>query len=182
MKTVRTLAILYLSTILFSCTTDKNKLINVIASGEEKLLDSKMEIKDTSAVSSLRKNYILFADTYIADSASGTYLFRAADLSIGLNQTNEAVQLLDRIILKYPDHPKSASALFYQAFIYDSYLHLTASAMEKYRLFINKYPNDQMVPSASATLLQLETGLSDEELVKSFQHKNDSLSAVGQKN
>lgn len=181
MKIVKALTILYLSSVFFSCSSDKDKLKNEITSGEKKLRDTKMELNDTSTASSLRKNYILFADNYVADTASGTYLFRAADISIGLNKPNEAVQLLDRLILKYPDHPKSASALFYQAFIYDSYLHLTASAMEKYRLFVEKYPNDQMVPSATATLLQLESGLSDEELVKSFQHHNDSIAALLQK-
>lgn len=166
---------------LASCTSKREKEIRDISQLEQKLFNDTIPLKDTSLSAKVRKLYIHFADENLNDTLSGTYLFKAADLSVGLNEPDVAVQLLERIILKFPNHPKVAQALFYQAFIYDTQLHLVENAKEKYRIFTQKFPNDQMAPSAKATLMQLEAGLSDEDLVRMFEHKSDSLAALSQK-
>lgn len=166
---------------LGSCATKREKEIGEISQLEQKLFNDTVLVTDTALSSKMRKMYIQFADENLNDTLSGTYLFKAADLSVGLNEPNVAVQLLERIIVKFPNHPKVAQALFYQAFIYDTQLHLVESAKEKYKTFAQKFPNDPMAPSAKATLMQLEAGLSDEDLVRMFEHKSDSLAALNQK-
>ena len=166
---------------LASCSSKSEKEIKVISQLEQKLYNDTVPLKDTALSAKVRNLYIQFADENLNDTLSGTYLFKAADLSVGLNEPNVAVQLLERIIVKFPNHPKVAQALFYQAFIYDTQLHLVESAKEKYRTFAQKFPNDPMAPSANATLMQLEAGLSDEDLVRMFEHKSDSLAALNQK-
>lgn len=166
---------------LVSCFSKREKEIKEISQLEQKLLSDSVPMKDTALSAQVRKLYIQFADENLKDTLSGNYLFKAADLSVGLNEPNIAVQLLERIIVKFPNHSKVAQALFYQAFIYDTQLHLVETAKEKYRIFAQKFPNDPMASSANATLMQLEAGLSDEDLVRMFEHKSDSLAALNEK-
>lgn len=166
--------------VLFACTSPKDQLSKEIANAEQQLLKDSIIAKDTALAHKVIRLYLKYADENANDTVSGSYMFKAADLSVGIQDPATAVQLLDKMITKFPNHSKAASALFYQAFIYDTYLHNVNSAKEKYRVFLEKYPNDEMATSATATLMQLEAGLSDEELVKMFQAKNDSLAALGQ--
>ena len=126
----------------------------------------------------MKEMYLKFADKYADDTLCANYLFKAADLSNGLHDPKSTVEILDRLLIKYPTHPKCAPALFLQAFVYDTELKLVDSAKVKYREFVQRFPNDPLAQSAEVTLQQLESGISDEELVRQFQMKNDSLNAA----
>lgn len=162
----------------FACSSPKDKLVKEISEKEQKLYKDTVAVKDIPLAKEVKSMYLKFADDFPADTLAATYLFKAADLSIGLNDAQSATQILERMMAHFPSHPRAASALFYQAFIYDTYLHNSDSAKIKYRIFLEKFPTDQMATSAQASLMQLEAGLSDEDLVKMFQAKNDSLEAL----
>ena len=161
-----------------SCTSDKQKMIQEISKSESELMNDTSLVLNVVKGKAMQDLYLKYADTYNTDTLCASYLFKAADLSNGMHDPNKAVELLGRMLQKYPTHPKCSDALFLQAFLYDTELKLTNSAKEKYKEFIQRFPNDALAPSAVASLQQLESSMSDEELVKKFQRMNDSLDAV----
>jgi hypothetical protein len=157
-----------------ACTSDKQKLVDEIAAGEKKLMNENSLIVDTVSGKKVKELYLKYAEQFKDDTLSGTYLFRAADLSNGMRDPHSAVNILQTMLRRFPDHSKAASALFLQAFLYDTELHSPDSAKVKYREFIHRFPEDPLTLSAEATLNQLESGLSDEELIRKFEMMNDS--------
>jgi len=157
------------------CTSDKQKQIDQISKAEMELMKDTSLMVDPEKGKVMKDLYLKFADQYSTDTMSAGYLFKAADLSNGLRDPKSTVEILDRLLVKYPTHPKCASALFLQAFIYDTELKLADSAKVKYKEFVQRFPNDPLASSAQATFEQLESGISDEELVKQFQIMNDSM-------
>lgn len=167
----------FISVVLFivACTSEKEKLIKQISIAESELMKDTSLVVNPAKGKAIKDLYLKFVNDYSADTMSAGYLFKAADVSNGMRDPNSTVELLGRLLIKYPDHPKCASALFMQAFVYDTELHSPESAKPKYKEFVRRFPNDALAPSAQATLQQLEMGISDEELVKKFQMMNDSL-------
>ena len=169
MKYIQTLFVVF---IFVSCQSPKEKLTDEIRKGEAKLYGDSVKTFDRPAAEAVFKNYITFADTYKDDSISAEYLFKAGDLSNGLGRSTEAISVFDRLRASYPNHPKSATALFMQGFIYETAVHDKDKAKEKYAEFIQKYPDHKLAPSAKASLDQINSNLSDEELIKMFEAKN----------
>jgi TolA-binding protein len=167
----------YLSTIILlitfsACQSAKEKLEIEIKNGESKLFGDSVKEMDKNIANEVFKNYLHYADTYKEDTSSAAYLFKAADLSNGLGRPMEAIKIYERMRNIYPDYRKSPAALFMQGFIYETAVQDKESAKEKYREFIQIYPDHTLVPSAQASLDQLNANLSDEELIKSFEAKN----------
>ena len=71
----------------------------------------------------------------------------------------------------FPEFRKSPTALFMQAFIYETTIQDKEKAKEKYSAFIQKYPDHSLTTSAKASLDQLNANISDEELIRSFEEK-----------
>jgi outer membrane protein assembly factor BamD (BamD/ComL family) len=157
------------------CTSEKQKQIDQIAKAESELMKDTSLMVNPEKGKAMKDLYLKFADQYATDTMSANYLFKAADLSNGLRDPKSTVEILDRLLHKFPNHSKCASALFLQAFIYDTELKMVDSAKVKYKEFVQRFPNDPLAPSAQVTLQQLESGISDEELVRQFQMMNDSM-------
>jgi outer membrane protein assembly factor BamD (BamD/ComL family) len=166
------IAFILLATI--GCTSEKQKLIAAISANEKKLFgDSTMQLNQQVALNELEL-YKKFATNFGEDSLAPLYLFKAADLVHGMGREHEALELYAQFLSKYPSHPKAAVSSFLEAFIYDTDLHQRDSAKLKYKAFLEKYPEHKLAPSAKAALDQLETGMSDDELVKMFEAKSDT--------
>lgn len=178
MKLNRSIVVLAFVILLAACSSEKEKLVAQIKTAETGLMNDTSLVVNPEKGKSVKELYLKFVEQFPQDTLSGTYLFKAADLSNGMRDPNTAVELLGRLLTKYPNHPRCASALFMQAFIYDTELHSPESAKAKYKEFVQRFPNDVLAPSAQATLQQLEMGISDEELVKKFQMMNDSLNSA----
>lgn len=176
MKRVTVYLVLILGFI--GCSSEKQKLIDQIKKSEAELMNDTTLMVNPEKGKVVKEMYLKFADQYADDTLSAGYLFKAADLSNGLHDPKSTIDILNRLQATYPTHPKCASALFLQAFIFDTELEMPDSAKVKYKEFIQKYPSDPLTPSAQATLDQLESGMSDEELVRKFQMMNDSLNAA----
>lgn len=174
---IRSIFVLVIVVFLGACSSEKDKLIAQIKSAESGLMNDTTLIVNVEKGKVVKELYLKFADLYPKDTMSGSYLFKGADLSNSLRDPNSTVELLGRLLLKYPDHPRCAAALFMQAFIYDTELHSPESAKAKYKEFVQRFPNDPLAPSAQATYEQLEMGISDEELVRKFQMMSDSLNS-----
>ena len=61
-----------------------------------------------------------------------------------------------------------------QGFVAETGLNDDELAKKKYTAFIEKYPMHDLAPSAQATLEQLNLGLTDEELIRMFEARQDS--------
>ena len=163
---------------MMSCTSDKQKQIETIAKAESELMNDTSLMVNPEKGKTMKELYLKFANKYPDDTISANYLFKAADLSNGLRDPKSTIEILDRLLTAYPKSQRCASALFLQAFIYDTELKMVDSAKVKYKEFVRRYPADPLAQSAEATLMQLESGISDEELVRQFQMMNDSLNAA----
>ncbi len=76
----------------------------------------------------------------------------------------KAIETYDKIFKEYFNSPEAHKALFMKAFIQANELQDYDAAKQTYQLFLQKFPNDEMTPSAKA---ELETiGLAPEEILK----------------
>ena len=168
------IAILLMALSIGACKSGKEKLVDDIAKGEARLFSDTVKTLNVDESNNVLNNYLVFADKYKDDTLSASYLFKAGDLANGLRRPKEAIAIFERLRTSFPDYRKSAAALFMQGFIYETSLGDKEKAKEKYKEFIEKYPNHNLTASAQASLDQLNSNLTDEELIKSFEEKNKS--------
>jgi outer membrane assembly lipoprotein YfiO len=165
--------------LLVACKSRKEKLSDDIGTNEQKLFSDSTHALNNQAAEDLLKMYGEYSEKYPQDSLASAYLFKAADLSNGLRKYNEAIQLYSQFREKYPNDKKAAACLFLQAFIYDNNMKETEKAKKLYAEFLKKYPSHELAPSAKASLDQLNSGLSNEDLIKMFEARQDSLARAG---
>ncbi|MCX6291512.1 MAG: tetratricopeptide repeat protein [Bacteroidetes bacterium] len=179
-KNTSSLLALSFAVILFiSCQPGKDKLASSIATAESKLLNDSTKLLNASVAEEFIKSCKEYAEKYPDDTMSAHYLFKAGDIANGLKKYQEAIDLFSQLVKKYPDHRKAAVCLFLQAFISDDKLRDVEKAKMLYSDFIQKYPNHELAPSAKASLEQLNMGLTNDQMIKLFQARQDSLANAG---
>ena len=160
---------------LASCKSGKEKLSEKITTGEQILFNDSTKMLNADVAASVLKSYREYAEKYETDTQAANYLFKAGDLANGMRQYKEAIEILGQFRKKYPRHQKAAVSLFLCAFIYDNNLRDVEKAKMLYSEFLREFPNHQLAASAQASLNQLNMGLTDEELIRMFEAKQDSL-------
>ncbi|MDQ3192584.1 MAG: tetratricopeptide repeat protein [Bacteroidota bacterium] len=171
--------LIFSSAILFSCGEEKKSAFTKEQSQSqitdlEKELYSGSKMFNDSAAIAVVELYNEYADTYPEDSLSADYLFKAGEVSMGLNQAERSLHYFKKVCDKYPEAEKASFSLFLQAYVLDNYIN-DRQAGEVYRSFIEKYPNHPMVKDAEFSIQNL--GKSDEELIKEFQAKQNKEEA-----
>jgi TolA-binding protein len=174
-KKILTAVMILLSFWICSCKPGKEKLRKNISSNEEKLFNDSTKMLNDSTAAEVLKEYKEFAEKYPDDTMAPVYLFKSGDLSNGMRRYKEAIDLFTQFLKKYPDHRKAPVSLFMQAFITDNNLRDVEKAKMLYSEFLQKYPNHPLTPSAKASLDQLNMGLTDEQLIKMFEARQDSI-------
>ncbi len=160
-----------------ACQSPQEKLAEKIKLNEGVLFgDTLRTLNDSLAMNTLGL-YKSFVNQFPEDSASPEYLFKAADLALGVKQASVAMESLGQLIEKYPNSEKASSALFMQAFVNETVLMDKEKAKEFYLKFMKQYPDHPLFLSATASYEQLIAGLSDEELIRMFESKQDSIEA-----
>jgi TolA-binding protein len=177
-KKISLALIVSLSMAVYSCKPAKEKLVESITNGEHKLFNDSTKTLNAAVATEVLKSYREFADKYPDDTLAAICLFKAGDLSNGMKNYKEAIEIFHQFLKKYPNHPKAPVSLFLLAFIHDNNLHDVENAKMLYSEFIQKYPDHQLAASAKASLEQLNLGLTDEQLVKMFETR-DSLAKAG---
>jgi tetratricopeptide (TPR) repeat protein len=173
MKQLYTAAITLILIIGFtSCTSEKERLANRIAKGEEQLLNDSTKMLNPEIARKVMKDYVDYVAQYKEDTLAPVYLFKAADLANGLQQPKESIRLYEQLLSEYPEFKKAPSAVFMIGFIYDTVIQDKQKAKEYYQKFLDKYPQHPLAQSAVASLEQINSGLSDEDLVKLFEARN----------
>ena len=94
----------------------------------------------------------------------GAYCYYMTSPRPELDQENtvQAIQAFQLHLIKYPDSKRAITSLFLKAFTLDNDLHQFEEAGQYYRLFLEKYPNNEFAESAQFLLENL--GKSEEEL------------------
>jgi TolA-binding protein len=178
MKIARFLILLtVLTIILIQCKPDPKAKITAL---EAKIADEnfKMDENGMQTANELVAAYIDYAENFKKSAEAPDYLFKAADISLNINKSREALDLYNRIIYQYPDFKKVPECLFLVAYIYENYEQNFGKAKEVYEMFIAKYPNHDFADDAAISIQNM--GKSPEELIRMFEEKNkvqqDSLS------
>lgn len=172
---MRKLAVLVaLSGLFISCEPGNKKMASLIQENEKKLFADTLKQLDPVLATKQIALYQEFAEKYPDDTLAPTYLFKGSDLANGMGRGQDAVKMLETIQVQYPNYARAGAALFMQAFIFETSLHDNEKAIAKYSEFIKKYPDHNLTQAAQFSLLQLQQGLSPEEVVQMFESKNDS--------
>ena len=158
-----------LTLVLSACGAGREETIAKIKELEGRLLKDSTNAKDEVAAYNLQVAYSDFSEKFPKDPEAPEYLFKAANLSIGLGWSESAITILDKLMTLYPEDKRSAEALFYKAFVYDNQINDDAKAGEVYREFLSKYPQHEFAASAQMSIESL--GKSDEDLLREFEAK-----------
>ncbi len=172
----RIVMLIFLSVFGFiACQNPKEKLADKIKFQENILFsDSMRTLNDSLALATLEL-YSSYANQFPEDSISVEYLFKSADLALGVKKAPRALESLELLIQRYPQSSKASSALFMQAFIHETAIQDKEGAKTLFSQFMQKYPDHPLYNSAKASFDQLNAGMSDEELIRMFESKQDSL-------
>lgn len=111
-----------------------------------------------------------FAQANPKDSLSPDYLFKAADLSIGLGSYEQAIGLLNGIIDNFPDYERRVEIMYFKGFVFENHMDQLGKAREAYMAVVESYPNHRLAAEAQAAMANL--ALTDEELIEKFKAMN----------
>jgi TolA-binding protein len=170
MKFTRLSIMIILMPVMFiQCSNDPK---SHILSLEKKMAneDFTMDEKGMQTAHELVAAYLDFAEKQKESPEAPEYLYKAADLSLNLNDAKQSLDLYNRIIYQYPDFKKTPECLFLMGYIYENFFQELGKAKEIYEQFLAKYPNHDFADDARVSIENL--GKSPEELIRSFEEKN----------
>jgi TolA-binding protein len=152
---------------LAACESPKEKSMDAIRS-----LEAKDSVFTPQNIRELKSAYLDFANKYPDDDMAPEFMFKAAQRCNVMADHQEALQLFQQIIEKYPKHKISEEALFLQGYIYENSLQDYDKAKQIYADFIKKYPNSELTEDAQYAIQNL--GKTPEEILKGFTQKDSS--------
>jgi tetratricopeptide (TPR) repeat protein len=162
----------FLSALLLitACKSQRQKALDSITIIEQEAFTESGMI-DPQMVNNLTQAYIDFADQFPEDSLAPEYIFKAGDIFMNTNRSNNAIKMYNRIIEDYSDYRKSPEALFLKGYVYENNLGRLDQARAIYEEFLGKYPDNDFAKDAEISLKYL--GKSPEELIEIFQQMNE---------
>ena len=133
--------ILYLtiiiSIIIVACKPSKNTNLDSISKLEKEIFAPNVKF-DSVKVKLLISMYTDFADRFPNDTCASKYLFSASRLYVSIENYQQSIALLDKIITNYPNAKITPDCMFMKAYIYDDKIKDYKSALKYYNEFINK--------------------------------------------
>ena len=160
--------------LFFSCKspkkelTEQEKLINEIVGMEKELYKS--EEVDIDLAYGIIEKYIEFVNKYPSDTLASDYLFKAAEISMNIGESEDAIVFLTRIENNYKKYSNYPACIFLKAFIFENYIGDVEMAQKYYTLFVKDYPNHVLAKDAESALLFL--GMNDQQLLELFSVMN----------
>jgi tetratricopeptide (TPR) repeat protein len=106
------------------------------------------------------------------DSISAEYLFKAADLSLGVGNPEGSITHIDRLITDFPNFRKAPEMMLFKGFVYEVHLNQHANAVKAYQAMISRYPNHRLTNDARAAIDNLS--LSEEELLEKLKKAEEA--------
>jgi len=148
--------------------TEQEKMRNEILSIEKEIFKS--EELDIDLAYKIIEKYVEFVNEFPKDTSAAEFLFKAAEISMNINESEDAIALLTRIENNYKDYNNYPASIFLKAFIFENYIGDVEMAQKYYTLFLNDYPDHIIAKDAEAALMYL--GMSDEQLLELFSVMN----------
>ena len=151
--------------LLASCGPNREKQIAAINEQEQQLSSLNMTIDETE-YSKIINLYRTFAHDFPNDSLTPVYLMRAADASISMGKTDEAVALLDTIIATYTDGFEDLGGCwFLKGYAYETAEQYN-EAREAYTYFVEHYPNHYLAADTRKMIPYI--GMTAEEMFEAI--------------
>jgi outer membrane protein assembly factor BamD (BamD/ComL family) len=165
---------LVISIAQIGCKSSKDKLFEEITQMESTLYSDTVMVPDPAAGHRMIGLYIQYVDQFPQDTISPSYLFKAGDLAGKMDETQQSLDLFERMVTEYPEHRNTPFAVFLQGFICENQAGDPAKARPYYEKFLQKYPDHPIAADVAFSLENL--GKSPEELIRQFeQNQPDSL-------
>jgi outer membrane protein assembly factor BamD (BamD/ComL family) len=175
MKNKNYLVLLLIPLMFAGCSPSRDKSVKTIGAMEKRLFSPQSTSFDKAKWDSLINLYDDFCKRFPKDSLVPGYTFNAANIAMNTGDGQKALAHFQQIIDNYPDYAKAPLCLFFKAYVYENLLHDLVKAKEIYLQFIEKYPNNEFVSAAQASIQNL--GKSPEQMVKEFEAKRQADSA-----
>jgi tetratricopeptide (TPR) repeat protein len=134
---------------------------------ENFLYTSDITMFNDSAAKAVVEAYEAYYSLFPEDPLTPDYLFKAGEVSLGLNQPLKSMSFFKKVYDYYPNFEKAPYSLFLQAYVLDNHLNDDNRAGEVYQEFISKFPEHPMVKDAEFSIKNL--GKTDEDLIKEFE-------------
>jgi TolA-binding protein len=163
MKTTLFFALALLT--LIACQSPKEKAIEQI-----KELEAGDSIFNPEQIEKVKTAYVDFAKRYPDDEMSPEFLFKAGQRCNVSAEHEQAIELFQEVIDKYPKHHMAEEALFLQAYVYENSIQDYAKAKTTYTKFIEMYPNSELVEDANYSIKNL--GKTPEQIFEDFERAN----------
>lgn len=145
----------------------EQEVARLIRSERSDLLDAKAD--------RLLKRYRDYIGANPRDSVTAEYLFKAADLSVGIGRYQAAINHLDRLNSDFPSFRKNVEMWLFKGFIYETYLNDHAKAVKTYQTIVDRFPNHRLAADARASIENLS--MSQEEMLEKFRKMNEGTAA-----
>lgn len=170
MKKLTYIMLLALSGLIPACGPSKKQTEERIASMEERLFSTETGFSRTSADSLIRM-YKDFAAACPNDSLAPVYLFKAASMTMNLQNGPDAIELFDQVRQTYPGFEKAPLCLFFTAYVQENVMGNIDNARKSYQLFIETYPDHDFADDAQASINNL--GKTPEQMIREFEAKQN---------
>ncbi len=177
MKSKIVLVIVIFIVSFYSCKSNR-KPISEQEILKQEIKTSEQELLGTDEIDPKLANgmiglYEAYVQKFPEDANCAEYLFKAADIAMNFDRSEDAIAFLSQIEKDYIDFDKYSTCIFLIAFVYDNNLGDVENARKYYNKFIAKYPQHNLVKNAEAALEYLE--IDDEDLIELFNKMNDTL-------
>ncbi len=150
---------------------DEKVLQNKIAKLETMIEDTTVaEELNRGAYPQLSAAYIQYVATLPDAADAPERLYKAGKYYAASRNFANAVDTWKKVMDQYPKSGYAKNALFEAAYSYENILKNPEEARKMYEMFLKKYPNDNLAPSAKFSLDNL--GKSADELLNIIQEKN----------
>lgn len=162
--------ILILVVAIVSCSNPQKQAQQDISAAETAFYGNKETRLDEKTALDLITKYVDYSTKYQEDTASAEYLFKAAELSMNMNQGSQAIQYFEKIKKNYPQFGKSAEVIFMIGFVYENQLTNYEKAKEYYQQFMAQYPGHDLFDDAEASIRNMGKPL--DQLIEEFEAAN----------
>jgi outer membrane protein assembly factor BamD (BamD/ComL family) len=171
-KTAVTIVVMAL--LATACQSKQEKLKTQIAQKEAEMENQ----YDVAKMDSLLTLYWHYCKEFPQDSLTEEYLFRSGTTNMSLRKGEEAMGNFIMLVQQFPHSKYLPEVYYYRGFIFEDILYDIASAEEAYHEFIRRYPSHKLVTDATLSIQYL--GKSSEEIISSFEQKEDTITLVNQ--
>jgi len=135
----------------------------------ERYFGSDMEFEDPAIAKELIRETDIFVKNYPDDRRAPIAMYRAAGAAKNLSDWTKALELFERTWKEYPDTFVAPMALFLNGFIYDDTLNEKEKALQLYKIFEERYPDNTFMPEVQKLMDMIN--LTEEEMIEKLKEQ-----------